>query len=505
MSVSNHQDGDIGLPLLFTQLVWPSGWVRERACVSIGQLLLDEQCSDATLQYLLRWTRAQPLESLAALGLLALARARVVSSDFNAPPLATLFSSINRPSLLSALFINELVPESEEVFDQSLLHSGEVPPGFAPDPFFAKYARVFLPEIYDMRASELERRALITFRRQWAYEWHRLVDETGVELSEKSLRFWGRGHHERKRISVVDMRLSEVYRSAYLRTVAWAVSTERLPAQLALKLAVETCPVDLALWRLMPGSKPDRFPRAEKSDGAIDTVPEQVWSQTNDLWKRQFDDVNEWVVTQASGIVHEGAAVYDLEIYGAFQKCHGPEAPSADSMADWCHTGVQLSAHFPSPLHFEGVLEEQRDWVKVFGGWSLAPASGSLLGECFPRWQYWRMERRIWLPTPFLGRSRLIFSCTTESVDVSEGREVIAKWHDWTDGLTEFARVDLPPPTGECLVVRKKIIQEFAERTGSSFCWVCRLTAYHRQRDHEEFRQYTDHRVFGGTRILGLK
>ena len=59
-----------GLRLLFTQLTWPSGLVRERACVQIAKLLLDPEYSGETRARLIAWMKSQNLESVNALGLL---------------------------------------------------------------------------------------------------------------------------------------------------------------------------------------------------------------------------------------------------------------------------------------------------------------------------------------------------------------------------------------------------------------------------------------------------
>jgi hypothetical protein len=222
-----------------------------------------------------------------------------------------------------------------------------------------------------------------------------------------------------------------------------------------------------------------------------------------ELWKRQLSDSSEWTVAQTSGIVLDGITIYNLEIYGMFQKSHGPQEPRFEVVAEWAHDEVQLSAQFQAYLHYRGRIHQQRNkhWIKVFDDWSFAPAAGSLNASSLPRWQYWRMYRRIWLPTPYLGSTRLDFSCGNESVNVYENGEVVARWFDWVDGLTERHHPELPMPTGQCLQIRRKTIEDFSESTGSSFCWVCRLTGYHRKETYESYKKVRDHREFGCTRI----
>jgi hypothetical protein len=245
MSSATKLNVEHGLMLLFTQLAWPSGLVRERACVQIAKLLLDPEHSDVTLHYLFLWMKTQQLESLAALGLLPLLRARLDRSDFNLPRVEDLTSAISRPSLLSALLLHDLFPNDSESLEHSLRHSGDVPQGFSPDVFFGKYVETFLPPYFDFLAGLIEESEVIAFRRHWAFEWQRLVDETGVKLTDRNLYFWFGSGSEKERVFATDTKLSEVYRSAFLRALAWAVSSDRMDASGAIVLAEETCPVNL--------------------------------------------------------------------------------------------------------------------------------------------------------------------------------------------------------------------------------------------------------------------
>jgi len=248
--------------------------------------------------------------------------------------------------------------------------------------------------------------------------------------------------------------------------------------------------------------KPDWFPRAKESIGKIDTVPAEVWGMVGDLWEDQQSGSGELRITQTSGVVLDGKVVYDLEIYGVFQKSHGAREPNLELVAEWCHDEVQLSAQMEH-LHFRGWIGERKDrrWIRRFDDWSFAPASGSLNASSFARWQYWRMHRRVWLPAPYLAATRLDFHCNTNNIDVHDNGKLVANWFDWVDGLTERHHIDLPMSTGQCLLVRREIIEEFAESTDSSFCWVCRVTGYHRKDNYESYKQVRDHREFGCTRI----
>jgi hypothetical protein len=495
-------DVEQGLSLLFTQLTWPSGLVRERACVQIARLLIDSDYGDATSENLLQWMRSQRLESVNALGLVTLLRARLDNSDFGLPSFEELVAAVVKPSLLSALLFHELAPHEPDQVPHSIEYSGETPNDFSADPFFGKHVKKFLAPYFDFLAGLIEEGEVIAFRRHWAFEWKRLIDETGVKLTDRTLYFWFGSSADEDRVPSTDTKLSEIYRSAFLRALAWAVSTDRLSPSAAMLFAAEACPVNLDLWNIKTSQKPVWFPIAEESIGTIDVVPGEIWPLVEQLWTDQLNNSSEWRIAETSGIVVDGESVYDLEIYGLFQKSHGSSEPRLEQVVAWSHDEVQLSAQFDGYLHFSGVIRQDRKkrWIHRFDDWSFAPAAGSLNANLLARWQYWRMHRRVWLPAPYLGE-RLEFDCSDESVNAYENGQIIAKWFDWVDGLTERCNIQLPMATGQCLTIRRKTIEEFAKSTGSSFCWVCRLTGHHRKDTFQPYKEVHDYREFGCTRI----
>ena len=91
--------------LLLAQLTWPSGMVRERACVAIADLLLDPRHGAETQAALLNWMREQTLESVMVHGLLALLRAKIQDSNFVFPHVDDLVRNAQKPSILSCMLI----------------------------------------------------------------------------------------------------------------------------------------------------------------------------------------------------------------------------------------------------------------------------------------------------------------------------------------------------------------------------------------------------------------
>jgi hypothetical protein len=514
----NQPDTHSSLVMLFTQLAWPSGLVRERACTAIANLLDNSQCSDIVLTYLLRWIAQQKLESMVTIGLLVLLRAQMLSSRFSLPPIEQINEAIKKPSLLSWQLLSVLYPNANLPIDDVLIHS-ETPPGdFTPDSFFEKYATNFLPPIYyEFWITEIEQRTRLPVRLQCAYEWQCIIDETGTELSRNPLDFWQNRQEGKEHHVSVDTKMSEVYRSAYLRALAWTVTQKRMTQRDASFLAAQACPIDLELWQLNPTARPEWWPYvpAKTDTEEIDTTIAELWKRIEQLWEQQWEESQkrfneDWILAEASGIVHRSSEIYDLEIYGLFQKCHGPVLPSNEEIVYW-YQGMSdqdrnvIATSCPSHLHFSGILEKQSldERVQVFDDWSVAPAAGIVrINGTTPRWQFWRMYRNIWLPSPFLSDSEITFGHESEGLVAKSNNKIIGKWNDWTDALGEKMFDNIPPATGQQLFLSRKVVEQFTVETTSHFCWICRLTYYYRENTYSSYKEFTDYRVFGATSIV---
>src|SRR2546430_12298078 len=92
----------------------------------------------------------------------------------------------------------------------------QCPSSFAPSSFFMEYIRSFLPPIYMEEALNLSQRQGLNFVQVWAWESGNLMAESGLreELGQVE-RYLGRRHEPRP--TGASVRLSEVYRSAFLR------------------------------------------------------------------------------------------------------------------------------------------------------------------------------------------------------------------------------------------------------------------------------------------------
>lgn len=518
MMSSKTIDQSLLHPILFSRLTWPSLLVQERAANSIGSLILDKENGSGFKELLMKWMASQLLESVAAKAILVLLRSKILNPTIKTFSISELLTIYPKRSLLSWLLFSAYDSSYDEPIGNSLIHSGSVPDNYLGDPFFNKFITGFLPPIYDYWAKHIEKEEGFSFHKQWEYEWITFINQLGITPSVIPMdHFWG-AKTNGLRYSAIDTEMSEVYRSAFLRALAYTLEHGFISEDNALFLAAEICPIDLELWRISPEIRPDWWPKESMVQRQTDSAIGTIWDQVEKLWSAQPEflstsDGEKWVLSEATGFIQQDESVYDLEIYGAFQKCHGPEAPDLEEIINWFKGERNIKGYnkvltkCPSLLYFAGLIEPENinELVRKFDDWTLLPVSGRAHTITTPRWQAWRMFRNIWLPSPCMGVPQVSFSAEKNSLIIRDHNRIIGKWNDWTDGLSEKYFSNVPPRTGQYLLMPKNIIEEFSHRTNSTFCWLCRLNIYYKENSYDDYKLMTDHRSFGQSKLIKHK
>jgi hypothetical protein len=500
------------LPLLFSRLTWPSVMARERACVEIAKLYASPQLSREFAEFLVEWIRSQHTETACGLGLLVMLRAQMEGTGATAlPAVAELEALIPWPSLQSWLLFAEYEPDRQPKIDLARCHSGDPPASFSPPDFFQLHVRGFVPPIYDNWATTLESRRFISFPRQWAFEWECVLRRRPLQLSTDSLQFWISDRGEDGRLFAMDSPMSEVYRSAYLRALAWAVDSRRLPWVDALWLASETVPIDLDLWKVLPGRRPSWWPGVAVRKELIDTSADDIWRSVDELWATERSGAaawgSDWSVAFADGRVHSGQSVYDVCVHGFFHKRIDAQDPSTDDVFEWLTTDPRLHAwvHAQSPVRIGGRIEalNAQRLSEEMSGWLLVPAVVGLnRGGAISRWQWWRGFRGLHAPAPCLAERGYEVVCRSDAIEFRDEAQVAARWSDWTDGLSERLKGNLSPATGQVLLIECDRLYKFAADFDATYCWLVRMHVWSREHSYEDYKQVHFDRTYGVGKLI---
>ncbi len=485
----------LALDLLLQRLAWPSGMVRERTCIGISNALVRRDTYPLAKKGVLKWLKQQRLESIICNGLLAWIHKQSINGvKLTKAEIEDVRDAIGFPSALSWVLLKHLIPD-EPIPNWQSLNSGTAPQAHATTPDFRKHIHI-LPQNYISLAETISKSG-VDFFKQWEYEWNCVLTRCGRKPYLRGTDLWGRSDDQH--ITVYDTQLSETYRSAFLRALAWATMIGALSASDSEILATKICPVDVGIWRVQPSKPLQHWPSIQEEPGTIDTIPIEIWRQVEQLWEEQRRGQTEWVLSQASGRVHSGNSNYDLEIYGVLQSCHGPKNPELEKILDWSSEEIPYILMQDGGIELKGPIigPSIRRVRQRFSDWQLIPLATQVRTWTIPRWQYWRMFRGVWGPIDLLNEGLLKVRCTKDAVWFLREKNPIARWSDWSCGLTETSLANLSPATGEMLLINRKIIEKSEAKQSMVFCWLCRITGYNREHKFGQFKLFHDYRIFG--------
>ena len=470
------------IELLVDRLRWPAALVRERAASQLGKLIADgnQDAPDA----LIAWIAHQELESLAAIGLLPFLYA-AASEDARSLAADELVSACKARSVLSELYLSHLDP-SHVSCPRLCRHSGWPPVEWqVPDQVSNPPTRP-PGAIFRERLQEIERCYMRSLTRQFDFEVS-VLSEIHGESPMRALRATGSGevHHPGWRPLA-----SEVWLSAFLRTLAWAASSESLPKDLAVQEAARASPIDLGLWGVRPTASPEWWPTIVTNGDRGEIDQEMVAILQNveaaaDAW-----GTGSHFVLAASGCISQTSlAQHDLEVRSFFQRPIGPDRPDSEGLFEYLRSVPASVSQESSPLRFEGVVTIDTT-PRRLADWLVVPCSGSTHPDAIIVWQPWRGVRGIQCPSHELAASDIQAVCREDAIDYESGEGLIARWSDWAQGLSAVTVRNLLPASGWVLVAPRAVVDRFSEATGMKLAWAWEITSHFREYSYGDFVEH---------------
>ena len=482
------------IELLVDRLRWPAALVRERAATQLGKLIVEgnQDAPDA----LIAWIKHQELESLAAIGLLPFLYA-ATSGDAHPFTADELAAACKARSFLSELYLSHLEP-SYVICSGLCRHSGWPPVEWQVPDQLSKLPTRPLGAIFRDRLQEIESHLLRSLTRQFDFEVSALSENHGVSPM-RALRSTGSAE-----ISHPGWRplVSEVWLSAFLRTLAWAASSESLPRDLALQEAAKASPIDLGLWGVRPTASPEWWPTAVTNGDRGEVDQEVVATLPNikaavDAW-----GTGSHYVLAASGCISQtGLVQHDLEVRSFFQQAVGPDRPKSEDVFKYLCSVPGSVSQESSPLRFEGAVTVDTT-PRCLADWLVVPCSGSTLPNALIVWQPWRGVRGIQCPSHELADSDIQAVCREDSVDYESGGRLIARWSDWARGVSAVTVRNLLPASGWVLSAPRAVVDRFSEATGMKLAWSWEMMSHFREYSYGDFSEHKTHGDRGASQVI---
>ena len=330
----DYQDID-EIDLLFQRLVWPSPLVRERSATAIGELLSNSARKEEIYKRLLTWIGKTSIESVIAVGLLPIIKAFQLSdniSDLSFIKISDITDSIRAHSSVIEYLLKEiaLLTTEDIIKIPTYLPIKAHPVSYEPDEFFYEHIKTILAPIYLNNSEAIEGKTHLPFIKLWAYNAEQIASDNNIEFNSNHS-FYGR-HENGRFLTGFSTKVSEVYRSAYLRVLHDFYVKDLIHKDIYLDHAFDTLPVDLSVWKIKPNKPPEWWPTLLEIDE--DTKEHKISSIR---FKEPLEDLTNYtednkVILTAEGVIRPAKGplekpLHSFSLIGFGYKVLGPDLP----------------------------------------------------------------------------------------------------------------------------------------------------------------------------------
>ncbi|MFA5986505.1 MAG: ATP-binding protein [Parcubacteria group bacterium] len=465
------------LDILIQRLIWPSPLVRERAATALASLLCSSKKKLNIFNHLLLWLKQQKIESVAAIGLLPIIKTFYICKDTKD------LKYINIDDVASSMSVSSEVIEAlfKELSDLKNKPTPNLKPfknikefgdGYIPSSFFSKHVQTFLAPIYMDRAKNIERRSGKSFIKQWAFISDEIIKDLGIEPNHDHVYYYGRSQQGEFLLGF-STKISEVYRSAFLRAIQYFYQNGDIEKDFYLEYAYATLPIELSKWKILPNRAPEWWPQiASKSreDDNEDTSLESISFKKapEDLINNQDDKLiiaAEGAIKPDNGWKNDPEHSFKLIAFG--YRAVGPEVPTPDEVSDrisYASPGlITIPSRTHKPFNF---LEDKENHLPVrhepfrIKDIVIYPIIARERDLSIALWQYFRDYNVPFnLNLPLSQELKLVLQKNSWQLEDKNGKAVVMH-SDWLEGLKERYNRDMPIPHGQFLIVEQSFLDD---------------------------------------------
>jgi len=358
-----------------------------------------------------------------------------------------------------------------------------------------------VPPYFAATAEEISDKTGVDFMQLWGWESERLMTLLGIpeELGEVSTYIHRPG--SKGNLPGASSNVSEVFKSAFLRCLAWFHFQQLLPEAYFLDYSLKVCPIDLSLWDIASGTVPDWWPRAISGPSEISTLPE--WDECSRL--------SELRICGRQLLAAEGAVIparlltrSHFSLLPFAYRIRGP----VDNVCEKLHHRLGRCAWVQSPLehHLLAAVDgpSYRGWIPLhessttISGVELQPLVAGMRLLNINSWQYWRILHEPFFPTPYLWANDSSVGHDENSWFYETGGKRVFEGRDWQIGSLERTDDREYALTGQYAVCDPDWLKGFLDEKGFRLAHVLRVTVRQRKYEHE------DPKEFDGCRLLNL-
>ena len=495
--------------LLLSRLKWPSPIVRERSASAIADLLKNDK---DIFTKLIDWLSRQQLESTTILGLIPIAKyARRNKKQFRLN-INEIFKAIKKPSIITTRLLQEI---SENINNNSIeIENLEKPPyNYAVDKFFIKYAKNFIPPVFFDNAENFEKKYLINFVSHWSWEFENLIINQNINKVSDT---YYQGYMYEPKLLGFSSKISEVYKSSYLRTLAYYFKENGIPRWLYYKKSYELCPIDLALWELEQKTPPKWWPKYNSSTSKDDfdiKTSSAIPSIDEFINKQCLNNKSNMLLLAANGAIQpkegwvQNKMISDFTILGFAYRILGPNIPKDKDIIDllkWKPIWMPIP-NVDKPLSF---LDDPHHQISIpeknilnIQDLEIIPLVALIKTNTINFWQWHRYYHLngIFGLSNFLYSKKVKFKKQKYSLNYtcSDSHTNIAKGKLFNMGIIERVIDHNPIPAGQYIHISKEWLYSVLKENELKLGFISELRFNIKKYSYEESNIYKVYKSYG--------
>lgn len=322
-----------------------------------------------------------------------------------------------------------------------------------------------MPQIFVSKFLSLEKRSKYPFMQQWAWEWYQLKNRHEHYLS--SADYFLSDEYRWESTTSIEPVEGEIIRSAYLRTLGFAVTEWGMPIEEAERISLMAMPVNFGFYGI-EDLKPHSNWAEILSFKSEKDLPASEADFINILQKLKTDEQGFKIVSARGSIIEAEDVLGDIElsIYA-----------SADGKAEGESNISTLFGIFD-------LSDIQYDLHPSENGESL---SAILALSYYGRWMLDFLSS-IWAPNNFFGDQKLIPEFKKDGLYFKLGDEVIAKWCYWNVEWKSCHHKHLGPLNVKALLIKEDIINSYIKAENKSLYMDATLSLQ-RRKNYSNFNE----------------
>lgn len=456
----------VATDILVARLLWPAPRIRWEAARAIALLV---RRGDTDVKYsLLDWIARRSLESEVVLGL-SVIDAFKLGSHFR---FEDVYMAIRSPSLLADWLLARNFDDADCLYSERHAFAPDVEIKVEPSiaAAFSRYKRSAVPPIFEITLKKLEVATGVPLLQRWEHEWRWLQTVNDRPIGEYPKYFYSGS--ARDQIGPFDGAQREIYATAFLRTLHWAVRECGASRQAMELQALTALTMNRGLADITPVKRPSWAQLTISADSQPSADAREIWFSAakrvrageviialnvNDVTESGFVDYRFRLAAVPKGWVldeTEPAELRAIHLKDELGSLFGVAGRQAN-LTDFC-------------------IDEPTKVAQNVGPYGMGRVHIETITE-------------LSILSPYLTRVPTLVEARTKEMVGRSGSQILSRWRYWYSGWAPAKPIGMVTTAPSLTTASKAAIADIAVRHNVSFAaWV----EIHRGSKEQSYSEY---------------